>query len=279
MHSSALVISLLPALGAAISLPSYAGLSTVWHDDFWGTAGSSPNVTAWNVITGYLGLNEELETYTDSNQNLQISGGGTLQLIPRRNSSATEGWTSARIESVDSYTPVPGKNTRVEASIRMGTGSNGTTGSLQGIWPAFWMLGESMREGTSWPLCGELDILEQVNGALTGYGTAHCGTNCEEPTGRQGSTSISSSTSFHTWRLDWDRTSNNWETESITWSLDGHDFFSINGTTIGDQATWSTLAHSPFYILLNVAVGGTFGYVPLLSSPLLCLCNHATQSR
>ncbi|EFX04547.1 beta-glucanase [Grosmannia clavigera kw1407] len=232
MFSSALIVSLLPALTAAFSLPSYNGLSTVWHDDFWGNAGDSPNVTHWNVITGDLGLNNELETYTESNENLQISGGGTLQLIPRRNSSTSSGWTSARIESVDSYTPVPGKNTR------------------------------SMREGTSWPLCGELDILEQVNGKLTGYGTAHCENHCEEPTGRQGYTSIPSGSNFHTWRLDWDRTSNNWQTESITWSLDGVDFFSINGTTIGDQATWSTLAHSPFYILLNVAVGGTMAGNP-----------------
>lgn len=265
MHASlAVFVAALPALTSAVVVPSYSGMNVIFHDDFWGDAGTSPNTTAWNIITGDLGVNNELQTYSDSNENLQISGGGTLQLVPRRDSSATGGWTSGRIESVGSFTPEAGKTTRVEASIRMGYTS---TSNHNGIWPAFWMLGNSMREGTVWPTCGELDIMEEKNAQLTGYGTAHC-SSCSEPVGLQSTTAISSASTFQTWRLEWDRSSNYWATETITWSIDGVTFGTIVGATLGDEASWGVLAHSPFYILMNVAVGGDFAYV---SSPNITL--------
>lgn len=170
MHYSATL--LLPFLsGAALAwdAPTYDGLSRVWESTFVLAAGSPPSSANWNTIQGDLGVNNELQTYTSSSRNLQCSGGGTLQLVPWRDSSATNGWTSARIESKYTFTPQAGKRTRAEAAIRFGGNAVSTK---QGIWPAFWMLGDAIRHGTVWPACGELDILETVNGVLTGHGTA-----------------------------------------------------------------------------------------------------------
>ncbi len=205
----------------------------------------------WNVADVKMNNgNNELETYSPNSRNVQLSGGQTLQLVPWKDPSAASGWTSGRIESKASWVPAPGKVTKVEALIGMGNNAN-----KAGIWPAFWMLGDAIRTGTSWPACGELDILEQKNGAPTAFGTAHCAA-CSEPMGRVGTTTLPDSAP-HTWTLTWDRTPGSWQQETITWLRDGQAFHTITGSQF-DQGTWSTLAHSPYYIILNVAVGGAF---------------------
>jgi beta-glucanase (GH16 family) len=164
-------LSLLPILGASVSAwdaPGYSGYSLRWQDNFAGPSASLPNEGNWNIIDGYLNVNSELETYKRSTRNIQTSGGYTLQVVPWRDGDS---WTSGRIESKYTFTPQAGKRTMAEAAIRFGGNAINTK---QGIWPAFWLLGDSLRRGGSWPACGELDILETVNGQLTGYGTAHC---------------------------------------------------------------------------------------------------------
>jgi beta-glucanase (GH16 family) len=201
-------------------------------------------------------VNGELETYTSSTANVQLSGGGTLQLVPLKDSSVSGGWTSGRVESKYIFTPSAGKVTIAEAKIRFGSNP---TSNKQGIWPAFWILGNSIRSGTAWPECGELDILEAIDGKLTGYGTAHCDVNpggiCNEPNGLGGSITIPDQ-SWHTWRMAWDRTPSNWQSETITWYMDGKQFHQITGSQIGNSGIWATLCHDPLYFILNVAVGG-----------------------
>jgi len=158
----------------------------------------------------------------------------------------------------------------VEASIRLGDNAQG---NKQGIWPAFWMLGESIHHGTPWPQCGELDIFEQVDGVPTGYGTAHCGGfpggACNEPNGRPGTVGIPDN-SFHTWSVKIDRTAGDWTREVISWSLDGSVYHTLSGSDLGDEGVWGTLAHSPMFIILNLAVGGDW-WVSILFSPALLL--------
>jgi beta-glucanase (GH16 family) len=203
-------------------------------------------------------VNGELETYTSSNANVQLSGGSTLQLVPWVDTSVSGGWTSGRVESKYVFTPSTGKITFAEADIRFGTNP---TSEKQGIWPAFWILGNSIRSGTAWPRCGELDILETIDGQLTGYGTAHCdvtpGGICNEPNGLGRSITIPDQ-SWHTWRITWDRTPSTWESETITWYMDGRQFQQISGSQIGDSTIWATLCHDPLYFILNVAVGGNW---------------------
>jgi hypothetical protein len=89
----------------------------------------------------------------------------------------------------------------------------------------------------------------------------HCGSypggECNEPTGIGAATQIPDQ-SWHTWRIQFDRRSNNWRTETITWFLDGQQFHQITGARVNNEATWNALCHSPLFFILNVAVGGNW---------------------
>ncbi|KAF7136797.1 hypothetical protein CNMCM5793_006311 [Aspergillus hiratsukae] len=251
----------LASLASAWAPPSYSGYTPLWSDSFAGSTGTLPSSNNWNIITGNLGVNNELQTYTSSTRNVQLSGGNTLQLVPWKDGSVSGGWTSGRLESKYVFTPSAGRRTLAEANIRFG---GNPTSAKQGIWPAFWILGNSIRSGTPWPQCGELDILENINGQLTGHGTVHCnvypGGICNEPNGIGGSISIPDM-SWHTWRIIWDRTPSTWQSETITWYMDGQLFHRITGSQIGDSNVWASLCHDPLYFILNVAVGGNWpGY-------------------
>ncbi|KAK4125817.1 glycoside hydrolase family 16 protein [Parathielavia appendiculata] len=260
MHFAA-YLSLLPLLGTAVSAwdaPSYSGYRLVWADTFAGPSGQLPNENNWNILDGNLGVNNELQTYRRSARNVQTSGGNTLQVVPWKDGSS---WTSGRVESKYTFTPQPGRRTMAEAQIRFGGNDIGTK---QGIWPAFWLLGDSIRSGTPWPACGELDILETVNGQLTGYGTIHCGVYpggvCNEPTGRGGTVSIPNQ-DWQRWRIVWDRTTGDWRSETITWFMNDSQFHQVRGDQINDQTVWTSLTAKPLFFILNVAVGGNWpGY-------------------
>ncbi|KAK2052072.1 family 16 glycosyl hydrolase [Colletotrichum caudatum] len=260
MHPKSLLSALLVALpvASAWDSPNYSGFTRLWQDAFPGAAGGGVNEGNWQIITD-IRVNNEIQDYTTSRNNLQTSGGGTVQIIPQKDASGR--WTSGRIESTYTFTPAAGRVTLAEGLIRFG---DTPVANKKGIWPAFWILGDALRRGVSWPRCGELDILETVNGQLTGYGTVHCdaypGGACNEPSGIAGTTAIPDQ-GWHTWRMQWDRRSNNWQTETITWFRDGQQFHQISGARIGSEGIWNTLARAPLYFILNVAVGGDWpGY-------------------
>lgn len=256
-----LITILLAGLSQARVCPQIEGLNLQQGEEFEGPAGALPNLDAWHIALG-VKTNNEVQDYTDSTSNIQLSGGGTVQLVPRREGGR---WTSGRIEWLRTITPAPGRITQVQAEIRLG---DHPQGNKQGIWPAFWMMGDVVHHGTGWPLCGELDIMEQVNGIMVAHGAAHCGASdsggpCNEPMGRGGSIAIPDN-GWHTWALRWDLTSGNWWDQTITWLRDDQPFHSISGASIGDQGIWSTLAHSPYFVILNVAVGGSKFAAPFL---------------
>ncbi|KAL2258974.1 hypothetical protein VTK26DRAFT_7504 [Humicola hyalothermophila] len=259
---TATIPSLLSALllapyAAAWDAPQYSGYSLVWSDGFAGAAGNLPNEGRWDILDGNLGVNNELQTYRRSTRNVQTSGGETLQLVPWRD-GGDNGWTSGRIESKYTFTPQAGRRTMAEALIRFGGNAVSTK---QGYWPAFWLLGDAIRHGTEWPGCGELDIMETVNGQLTGHGTIHChvspGGICNEPQGRGASVSIPNQ-DWHRWRIVWDRTPSDWTGESITWFMDDSQFHRVTGAEIGNRNVWDSLTAKPLYFILNVAVGGNW---------------------
>ncbi|KAG6030242.1 hypothetical protein E4U19_000520 [Claviceps sp. Clav32 group G5] len=257
--------SVLLAFAASVQAgaPGYPGFSLRWQDDFSGARGTSPNTRNWNIITGNLGVNGELQTYSSSTRNVQLSGANSLQIAPLRDGSARGGWTSGRLESKYVFTPTVGKITRVEASLRFGSNDQG---AKKGIWPAWWMLGNSLRTGGKrWPECGEIDVMEQVNGQAIGHGTMHCqkdpGGICNEP-GGIGSPVGFSNNGYHTWRVEFDRRSNDWRQQTVSWYLDGRNFHQVTGARINDLATWTTLCQSPMYFILNVAVGGSWPGAP-----------------
>ncbi|KAF4948720.1 hypothetical protein FSARC_13656 [Fusarium sarcochroum] len=255
------ILTCLVAVATAKRAPEYSGYSVVWQQSFAGKANTLPSSDTWDIVQKEKNYNNEVQAYIKSKDTLRQSGRKTLQLIPQY-SESTKKWTSSRIESKYTLTPQLGKITRVEASLRLA----GTSASRkQGIWPAFWLLGDSARHGVKWPACGEIDVMENVNGQKIGYGAVHCdqapGGICHEPNGIASNAPLPDD-EFHTWRVQLDRRSSNLRSQSITWYVDGRVFHRVTGAEIGDVKTWKSLCHSPLFVIFNVAVGGNWPGVP-----------------
>ncbi|KAK1774655.1 concanavalin A-like lectin/glucanase domain-containing protein [Copromyces sp. CBS 386.78] len=255
------------SLASAGAVPPYPGYKVLWADEFTGEAGAHPSYSKWNFAVN-TNTNNELQTYTTSNSNIQLSGGSTVQFVPRKD-PATGKWTSGRLESQATFTPAANRTTLVEAAIRFG---DLASSQKKGLWPAFWMLGDAIHHGTPWPRCGELDIMETINGAMTGYGTVHCGGDangaavggpCNEPIGRPNTVALPDY-GWHTWSLSIDRTNpgGDWRAEKMSWLLDGKVYATMTGAEINDEGVWATLARSPLFIILNLAVGGDWPGAP-----------------
>jgi beta-glucanase (GH16 family) len=211
----------------------------VWSDEFDGDSGTAPNATKWtyDLGTGLNGWgNNELQTYTQSPQNVALDGEGNLVITALKTSTGS--YTSARIKTEGLFSQKYGK---IEARIKTPTGS--------GIWPAFWMLGSNI-DNVGWPQCGEIDIMEQ-KGKFSNitYGTIH-------GPGYSGGEAISSS-----YTLKNDRFDNNFNVYAVEWSESKIDFF-VNDylykrITPAD-ATGPWVFNQPFFIIMNIAVGGNF---------------------
>jgi beta-glucanase (GH16 family) len=118
-----------------------------------------------------------------------------------------------------------------------------------------------MREGTPWPACGEIDTMENINGGSLGYGTIHCGSQCNDPTGLRSGIAFDYG-SYHTWAHAIDLRSDDWTQQSITWYMDGQAYHVVQGSDVGDAGVWANLAQKPYYMTLNVAVGGVWPGAP-----------------
>jgi beta-glucanase (GH16 family) len=210
----------------------------VWSDEFDGAAGRSPDPSKWRFDLGTGWGNAQLEWTTDRPENVSLDGQGNLAIVAREESFNGQRYTSGRIKTKDLFEQAYG---RFEARIDLPSG--------RGIWPAFWMLGADIDE-VGWPRTGEIDIMEfrgqeptvllgTVHGP--GYsGNTAVGSRLEVPSGRL-------DTGFHVYRVDW-------EPDRITWYLDGEAFFILTE----DDLTGEWVFDDPFFMLLNVAVGGNF---------------------
>jgi hypothetical protein len=242
-----------------------ASWTQIWSDEFNGTSGTGVSTSNWlyDTGTGYSGGaanwgTGEVETMTNSTSNVYQDGSGHLAIKPIRSSSGA--WTSGRIETQSTSFAAPaGGELAVEASIQQ---PNVSGAAAAGYWPAFWMLGAAARPvgATNWPSIGEVDIMEDINGLSSEFGTLHCGTNpggpCNETTGiGSGQRSCSGcQTAFHTYRVEIDRSVS---PEQIRWYLDGSNFFTVNANQV-DATTWANAVDHGFFIILNVAMGGGF---------------------
>jgi len=264
-----LVAALALALsGGASKAHAAVTWNQIWNDEFNSTAaGSAPSSSNWlyDLGTSYPGGagnwgTSEVESNTNSTANVYQDGAGHLAIKPIRSSSGS--WTSGRIETQNSSFAAPaGGEMAVEASIQV---PNVTGNAALGYWPAFWMLGSAFRGVyTNWPGVGEIDAMENVNGANKEYGTLHCGVGsagpCNETIGLGGTAACTTSTcqaGFHTYRVEVDRSSS---PEQIRWYLDGTQFWQVSSNNAGmDATTWSNAVDHAFFIILNVAIGGAF---------------------
>jgi beta-glucanase (GH16 family) len=221
----------------------------VWSDDFSGPAGNLPDPAKWTYDIG-IGPgqdgwgNQELQVYTNKPENVSIDGGGNLIITAKRTSS---GFSSARIKTQGLFSQQYG---RFEARLKTPYGP--------GIWPAFWMLGENI-ETVSWPQCGEIDIMElrgqephKIHGTIHGPGYS-------------GGNPISKSYALKNGRFDTD-----FHVYAIEWYEDRIDFFvddylyqRIEKSDVPGE--W--VFNQPFFLILNVAVGGNYVGFPTDETP------------
>lgn len=224
-------------------------------DEFNG-ASNSPVDSQWQFDQGTGWGNNQQEQDTNSTSNIYQDGNGNLVIKPINTNGS---WTSGRIETTNDSLAAPvGGELQVTASIQLPDVSGA---AAQGYWPAFWMLGAGIRSGGSWPNIGEIDAMENINGANMEYGTLHCGVSpggpCNEGSGLGGSTACTMSTcqaGFHTYTVIVDRSAS---PEQIRWYLDGKEFWHVSSDTPGmDATTWQNAVDHSFFIILNVAIGG-----------------------
>ncbi|MEV0847200.1 family 16 glycosylhydrolase [Streptomyces sp. NPDC049954] len=232
------------AAQAPVAAPS-AAAAAAFTDDFDGPAGASVNSSRWQIETGDNVDNHERQYYTAGNSNAALDGQGHLVITARKeNPNNYQCWygrceyTSARLNTAGKFTTQYG---HVEARMKLPRG--------QGMWPAFWMLGNDLGS-VGWPNSGEIDIMENVGFEPSSvHGTIH-------GPGYSGSGGIGAgytlpggaafADAFHTFAIDW-------SPDSISWSVDGTVYQRRTPADLGGKQ-W--VFNKPFFVILNLAVGG-----------------------
>ena len=202
----------------------------VWSDEFSYTG--LPDSTRWRHETGNI-KNNELERYTFRRfENSKVENGNLLIIAKKENYQGAS-YTSSRLSTDSLFNFTYGK---IEARIKAPKG--------KGIWPAFWLLGQNINKVGS-PQCGEIDIMEHVNnenfihsamhwdknGLISFEGTKECDIQ-----------------KFHIYTVEWNK-------NKIKWYLDGKKY--LEGK-INKKKQNADEFRKPFYIILNIAVGGNW---------------------
>lgn len=220
-----------------------------WSDEFNSGDGSAPDPAKWNYAIGGNGWgNNELESYTSDPKNVHIEGGDLVITAIKEDHAGPDGilrpYTSARLNTAGKFSQAYG---RFEARIKIPYG--------QGIWPAFWLLGEDIKK-IGWPTAGEIDIMENigrepdmVHGTIhgPGYSGAHgIGSPFALPAGKR------FADDFHIYAVEW-------QPNEIKFFVDEHLYATRTPADLPAGAKW--VYDHPFFVLLNLAVGGKWpGY-------------------
>ena len=228
-------------------------LKQVWADEFDGPAGSTIDGTKWRYDlgdgcqSGNCGWgNNEKESYTSASENVSLNGQGQLQIVARPATTSLTcyygpcRYTSAKITTRGTLDVAPG---RVEARIKLPAG--------QGLWPAFWLLGSNVG-AVGWPQCGELDIMENHGSDLTSTSSAMHGPGYSGNTPFVHSYQLAAASfaeDFHTFAVEWD-------SSRVTFFVDGTRHYVIQRDEVERRGKW--VFGGPFFVILNLAVGGNF---------------------
>jgi beta-glucanase (GH16 family) len=209
----------------------------LWHDEF-----DSIDTTQWTFETGATGWgNNEWQYYTARSENAFVQD-GILHIRASKEDYEGAKYTSARMITKGKFSFTYGT---IEARIALPTGN--------GIWPAFWLLGENI-DAVSWPACGEIDIIEAVNDENVVYGTNHWqyegghaqyGNSTKDYYGTSKALDI---TQFHNYKMVWNE-------KAITMYVDDFKYQEI---AIENAADGLEAFHKPQFFILNVAVAGNW---------------------
>lgn len=223
----------------------------VWSDEFNSGATSTAN---WNFQQGN-GYwtddgwgNDELQYYTGFQKNLSVNQ-GTLKITAIKEDYKGFQYTSARINTQNKFSQTQGK---FEARIKLPVG--------QGYWPAFWLLPQNSPYG-EWPASGEIDILESKGSRpYWTSGSLHFGAENDHKYITYSTDNLSTPINeFHTYALVWEQDSMYWYVDD---QLYAWETFWFSKTNDGKYQQFPAPFDNPFYIILNLAVGGTFGGNP-----------------
>jgi beta-glucanase (GH16 family) len=231
--------------GGGTSASGKGTWTLVWSDDFNGADGSAPDSTKWTYDIGGNGWgNKELESYTSRPQNVQVQNRNLVITAAQETYTGTDGitrnYTSARLKTQGLFSQQSGK---FEARIKLPYG--------QGVWPAFWLLGSNI-SSVGWPTCGEIDIMENIGSepstifgsmhGMQGSGEAFLSAAYTLPSGQK------FSDDYHVFTVEW-------EPNKARFYVDGTLYESH---TSADMPAGSWVFDHPFFIILNVAVGGNW---------------------
>ena len=244
-----MILRLVPLLILVLTLHAESwqpgsGWKLVWSDEFDGVQLNRKN---WNFDLGASGWgNNELQNYTSAPTNIFLANG---ELVIQAVMSGTN-YSSARIKTLGLQSWTYGK---IAARVKLPYG--------QGIWPAFWMMGTNMNS-VGWPRGGEIDIMEMIGGGPRRDDTIHGTMHWEEKgkhTSKGGEHLVDRPLheAYHVFEIEWSPT-------KITWKFDGAEYFHAPIDPKNQPGTASF--QKPFFILLNLAVGGNWPGMPNAST-------------
>ncbi len=208
-------------------------------DEFNSPGAPDPTIWGYNIGNGNNGWgNNELQYYTDRSENIVVED-GLLKFTVRQESYEGSNYTSARLLTKGKFEQQYG---RFEARIKLPWG--------QGLWPAFWMLGDDNNGTEVWPQIGEIDIMENRGQEPTIIGGAVHGP------GYSGGTAIAKpyelmndrfDTGFHIFGIEWGENYINYYVDDVLYNQ-----------ITPDDVPGEWVFNDSFYIIMNVAVGGSY---------------------
>jgi beta-glucanase (GH16 family) len=219
--------------------PTFPATRLVFADEFNGAAGSKPDTAKWTYDPG-VPQNGEVQYYTPNSENASMNGSGSLVVEARRQDYQGRQYTSHRMNTGSKFSVQYG---RIEARVKVPKGN--------GLWPAFWLMGDDFLQGRPWPYNGEIDIMEVLGrNTSEAYSTLHAPAYNGAGGYGQKYATVDLSQDYHVWAAEWD-------SKGIRFFLDGRLVFDAAKETVENtRGPW--IYDHKFYLILNLAVGGDF---------------------
>ncbi len=215
----------------------------LWEDTF--SKDGKPDESIWNYETGGHGFgNGEAQYYTDSIKNAFVKE-GILNIVAYKEKYGKNNYTSAKLTTYGKKSILFG---RVEVCAKLPLGL--------GTWPAIWLLSDAFKAGTSWPLCGEIDLMEHVGNHpgfvhFSLHSKSYNHLNYLQPTHIVEDPKLTEG--FHEYAFEWDE-------DELKFFIDQKHhvtFHRGDENRLTDEGGWPF--HQPFYLILNLAMGGWWG--------------------